>query len=269
MIDIDIARRLREAGLPWTPADGDLFVIDNAQLRDEPFMLSSMVVETGTSRGGRVVFRFNGTTEWALDSVEQHEALWIPREDQLREALGEDFLALRRLEDGSYSVSLRAPDGATRDVPAPHAEDALAGALLIHLSRQVARSRWSAPAGPGRATGPVGPVGRARPVGPVTQAVPPARPAAAVAHRRSSPPRRTAPPPPSPAIALASRHRAPPWRRGRAVPFPRSRPPASRKGGTARLHRRVIAGCGRVIAGPGRPHLPGPPRPRRTTSRAR
>ncbi|HLQ80229.1 MAG TPA: hypothetical protein VK122_03970 [Brachybacterium sp.] len=141
MIDIDIARRLREAGLPWTPADGDLFVIDNAQLRDEPFMLSSMVVETGTSRGGRVVFRFNGTTEWALDSVEQHEALWIPREDQLREALGEDFLALRRLEDGSYSVSLRAPDGATRDVPAPHAEDALAGALLIHLSRQVARSR--------------------------------------------------------------------------------------------------------------------------------
>ena len=69
MIDIDIARRLREAGLPWTPADGDLFVIDNAQLRDEPFMLSSMVVETGTSRGGRVVFRFNGTTEWALDSV--------------------------------------------------------------------------------------------------------------------------------------------------------------------------------------------------------
>src|SRR5699024_557995 len=124
------------------------------------------------------------------------------------------------------------------------------------------------PGGPLSLTRPVGPVGRARPVGPVTQAVPPARPAAAVAHPRSTPPRRTAPPPPSPAIALASRHRAPPWRRGRAVPFPRSRPPASRKGGTARLHRRVIAGCGRVIAGPGRPHLPGPPRPRRTTSRA-
>ncbi|MFC5272404.1 hypothetical protein [Brachybacterium sacelli] len=32
-------------------------------------------------------FRFNGTTEWALDSVEQHEAIWIPREDQLRTAL--------------------------------------------------------------------------------------------------------------------------------------------------------------------------------------
>src|SRR5699024_1937475 len=164
--------------------------------------------------------------------------------------------------------SPRAPAGATRAVPAPHAEAARAGALRLRLSRQVARSRLRAPAGPGRATCPVGPVGRARPVGPATQAVPPARPAAAVAHPRSTPPRRTAPPPPSPAIALASRHRAPPWRRGRAVPFPRSRPPASRKGGTARLHRRVIAGCGRVIAGPGRPHLPGPPRPRRTTSRA-
>src|SRR5699024_7330253 len=119
------------------------------------------------------------------------------------------------------------------------------------------------PVGPGRAAGPGGPVGRARPVGPVTQAVPPARSGGRVPTAL----RRTAPPPPSPAIALASRHRAPPWRRGRAVPFPRSRPPASRKGGTARLHRRVIAGCGRLIAGPGRPPLPGP-RPGRTTSRA-
>ena len=32
MIDIDIARRLRDAGLDWAPADGDLFVIDNEQI---------------------------------------------------------------------------------------------------------------------------------------------------------------------------------------------------------------------------------------------
>ena len=134
MIDIDIARRLREAGLPWTPADGDLFVIDNAQLRDEPFMLSSMVVETGTSRSGRVVFRFNGTTEWALDSVEQDEVVWLPREDQLRAALGDSFRALHRQQDGSFTVTVRSEDGAERSVPAPRAEDALAGALLIHLT---------------------------------------------------------------------------------------------------------------------------------------
>ena len=133
MIDIDIARRLREAGLPWTPADGDLFVIDNAQLRDEPFMLSSMVVETGTSRSGRVVFRFNGTTEWALDSVEQHEALWIPREDQLREALGEAFLALHRDAD-VFVVSVGTGADGPREVRAPRVEDAYAGALLIHLT---------------------------------------------------------------------------------------------------------------------------------------
>ena len=47
MIDIDVARRLQDAGLPWEPADGDLFAIDTEQLRDEAFMLSSMVIESG------------------------------------------------------------------------------------------------------------------------------------------------------------------------------------------------------------------------------
>lgn len=134
MIDIDIARRLQDAGLRWVPADGDVFIIDNTQLRDEAFMLSSMVIETGRSRTGESLFRFNGTTEWALDSVEQEDALWVPREDQLRRALGEHFIALRREADGSFTASLRTADGTGRDVPAPNAEDALAGALLVHLT---------------------------------------------------------------------------------------------------------------------------------------
>lgn len=134
MIDIAIARRLRDAGLRWAPTDGDQFVIDNEQLREEAFMLSSMVIETGRSRSGEAVFRFNGTTEWALDSVEQHEALWIPREDQLRVALGDAFVALRRASDGSWTVTLREATGDSREVPAPRAEDALAGALLIQLT---------------------------------------------------------------------------------------------------------------------------------------
>ena len=142
MIDIDVARRLRDAGLHWEPSDGDLFAIDNAQMREESFMLSSMVVEGGRGRAGTRVLRFNGTTEWALDSVEQAEAVWLPRADQLREALGGAFAALRRREDGTHVVELRtavgtgdgAADGALREVPAPRAEDALAGALLVHLS---------------------------------------------------------------------------------------------------------------------------------------
>lgn len=134
MIDIDIARRLRDQGLSWEPADGDLFTIDNEQLRGEAFMLSSMVIERARGGSGGQLLRFNGTTEWALDSVEQDEALWIPREDQLRAALGHAFRTLHRLDDGTYTVTLRTAAGTEREVPAPKAEEALAGALLIHLT---------------------------------------------------------------------------------------------------------------------------------------
>lgn len=134
MIDIDVARKLRDAGLVWEPADGDRFMIDVEEMRDESFMLSSMVVERASGRAGMPLLRFNGTTEWALDSVEEREVVWIPREDQLRAVLADDFLALRRLEDATFSVTLRTADGALREIPAPHAEDALAGALLIRLT---------------------------------------------------------------------------------------------------------------------------------------
>jgi len=135
MIDIDVARRLKDAGLSWDPVDGDLFMIDTEQMRDEAFMLSSMVIEHAVGRAGGQVLRFNGTTEWALDSIEQHEALWIPREDQLRAALGTAFRALRRDEDGVFTVVLSPADGAEgREIRAPQAEDAYAGALLVHLT---------------------------------------------------------------------------------------------------------------------------------------
>lgn len=135
MIDIDVARRLKAAGLLWEPADGDHFMIDTEQMRDETFMLSSMVIERGVGRAGGQVFRFNGTTEWALDSIEQHEALWIPREDQLRRALGTAFRALRLGDDGVFTVIVSSADGVEpQEIRAPHAEDAYAGALLVHLT---------------------------------------------------------------------------------------------------------------------------------------
>lgn len=154
MIDIDVARKLKDAGLEWAPADGDHFVIDVGELRDEPFMLSSMVVERASGRSGLPVLRFNGTTEWALDSVEQHEALWIPREEQLREALGEAFRSLVRGGDGVHAVRIAleaAPDSgeeAEREVRAPSPEDAYAGALLVLLThRGTAAERDSSPTG--------------------------------------------------------------------------------------------------------------------------
>lgn len=134
MIDIDVAIRLRDAGLRWEPRDGDHFTIDAELLRDDVFMLATMVVEAGVDRHGGNVFRFNGTTEWALDSIQQEEAIWIPREDQLRDALGEQFVALRREEDDAFVVEVRPGGGKKRDVRAPRAEDAYAGALLVHLT---------------------------------------------------------------------------------------------------------------------------------------
>ena len=136
MIDIDVARRLRAAGLEWEPHDGDRFAIDTEDLREETFLMSSMVVEPGRSRTGGKVLRFNGTTEWALDAGEGNEGGWPPREAQLREALGETFRALRRGSDGGFVVEFAAGASqfGSQEVRAPRAEDALAGALLVHLT---------------------------------------------------------------------------------------------------------------------------------------
>jgi hypothetical protein len=145
VIDVDIARRLRDLGLQWSPSEGDRFAIDVPDLSEQTFLLSSMVVEPGRGRRGEQIFMFNGTTEWALDSIEEHEAIWIPREDQLREALGETFAGLRleRTPAGPsvHVVTLTGPDE-TREIRARLAEEAYAGALLVQLEER-AHSRSS------------------------------------------------------------------------------------------------------------------------------
>ena len=84
---------------------------------------------TGTILG------FNGTTEWALDSVAIEDALWLPREDQLRALLRSSFRALR-LADGVYEVEVELL-GRPRVLAAPEPVDAYGRALLalIELSR--------------------------------------------------------------------------------------------------------------------------------------
>ncbi|MEJ7629034.1 MAG: pilus assembly protein CpaE [Nocardioidaceae bacterium] len=93
MISLDLARRLAQAGVPWTPAKGDSFMIPNRDLDGDVFAISDMVVEVQELSTGRL-FGFNGTTEWALDSIEQREVLWLPREDQLRALLADAFVSL-------------------------------------------------------------------------------------------------------------------------------------------------------------------------------
>jgi hypothetical protein len=124
MLSIATARRLRDAGLPWTPSSGDRFVVADREMDDEVFVVSEMVVEHHQAPSGGLL-RFNGTTEWALDQLEVDQALWLPREDQLRRALGDRLVALARL-DRTWAVTT--VDGATHeDVDA---EEAYATAWL-------------------------------------------------------------------------------------------------------------------------------------------
>lgn len=130
MIGVQIAHELKAAGVAWKPGPGDRFAIPDRDLDDEVFVLSNMTIEVYTVAEGRVI-GFNGTTEWAMDDVEIDEALWLPREDQLRELLGGTFRALRRGGAGGYDVETSLL-GADRVFTAPSPEEAYAAALL-HL----------------------------------------------------------------------------------------------------------------------------------------
>ena len=92
------ARRLRDAGLVWSPSSGDRFVIADRGMDDDVFVVSEMVVEQHQGAAGALL-RFHGTTEWALDYVLVSQVLWLPREDQLRSRLGDRFVALAHVGD--------------------------------------------------------------------------------------------------------------------------------------------------------------------------
>jgi hypothetical protein len=134
VLSVTLARALRDAGLQWKPARGDSFVMPDREMDSDVFVLSDMTVEVHQFPGGPVI-GFNGTTEWALDSIEQSEALWLPAEHQLRERLGAAFAGLAPTGDG-YRVTLRV-DGATCGFAGVDAAEAYARALLHLLtSRQ-------------------------------------------------------------------------------------------------------------------------------------
>jgi hypothetical protein len=132
MISTDLARALREAGLTWHPASGDRFQLDEPEFDADVFTVSEMTIEPRTYPTG-VILAFNGTTEWALDSVALEEALWLPREDQLRELLRGMFRSLRRTDD-AHVVEIRF-DGVVREFEHPEPADAYALALLSVLQR--------------------------------------------------------------------------------------------------------------------------------------
>lgn len=130
MITVELATRLRAAGVAWSPASGDRFVIADRDMDGEVFVVSELTVDVHDAPGGRVL-RFNGTTEWALDSVEADAVVWLPHESQLRTALGTAFRRLEPVGDG-WAVVVSIGGTEQRHVDAD-AERAYARAVLAHL----------------------------------------------------------------------------------------------------------------------------------------
>ena len=124
---VDLARALRDAGLQWTPARGDRFVMPDRGMDSDVFVLSDMTIEVHSFPAGPVI-GFNGTTEWALDSVDDTDALWLPRESQLRALLGGTFVSLERV-DGRWRVTISVT-GSRSAHEHEAAEEAYALALL-------------------------------------------------------------------------------------------------------------------------------------------
>ncbi|NNC13304.1 hypothetical protein HII28_15645 [Planctomonas sp. JC2975] len=133
MITTQLARELKDHGLVWHPSSGDVFAIDSGEFDGETFTVSDMTIEAHEFDTGTIL-GFNGTTEWALDSVALDNALWLPREDQLRGLLGGTFASLSRAESGGFVVET-ARDGIRARFEATEAETAYAQAVLALIGQ--------------------------------------------------------------------------------------------------------------------------------------
>ena len=100
MITLNTARKLKAKGLVWEPRVNDLFAIPDRDMDDLIFVISDVQV-TIDMLFGRQVVSFQGASEWALDLLVKDEAVWLPKEEQLREALFELLLA-----DGQPGMNL-------------------------------------------------------------------------------------------------------------------------------------------------------------------
>ncbi len=135
MISVSTARALAATGLEWEPARGDRFIIPDRGMDDEVFVLSDMTVETHDFPTGRVI-GFNGTTEWALDSVDAASVLWLPGEGTLRGLLGPAMVRLEPAGLAGWAVTVADPlTGGTTEVVHPDAEEAYGLALLAVRAR--------------------------------------------------------------------------------------------------------------------------------------
>jgi hypothetical protein len=86
MISFPMAQRLKQAGLKWTPRLHDFFAVPERGMDTKVFVISDLQANIEKLFGSEVV-AFQGASEWALDYLITSEAVWMPREEQLREVL--------------------------------------------------------------------------------------------------------------------------------------------------------------------------------------
>ncbi len=138
MIDIELARRLKRAGLVWQPTDSDRFLIPDRGLDDQIYVVNRLTTLIQDYHGDRMV-TFHGTSEWALDNVLLADVIWLPSEAQLREGIatriGPDApLRLDRVTNG-YRCQFASGDQMV-EFAAASAEDAYGLGLLKLLQRR-------------------------------------------------------------------------------------------------------------------------------------
>jgi hypothetical protein len=142
MIPIALAIELKTAGLVWQTKTHDFFAIPDHGMDERVFVLADMVAFTELVQGWPAV-AFHGTAEWALDYIFSDEIVWLPTEEQLREALLDQLRSDAAPEPAALRLSYR-PDeqyrcgitfrSAALTFDAPTAGEAYAHALL-HLLR--------------------------------------------------------------------------------------------------------------------------------------
>ncbi len=135
MISLELARQLAAAGSEWAPAERDTFIIPDANLDQKVFVISALPALVQMLAGVPHI-TFHGTSEWALDHVRLGDAVWLPSETQLRQALearapGGAYVLERRPEGYRCLLVSVAGNGGFH----ASAEDAYAAALLQLMVR--------------------------------------------------------------------------------------------------------------------------------------
>lgn len=140
MIALPLATSLKQAGLVWRAGVNDFFAIPDRGMDDRVFVLSDLMANLEILRGWPAV-TFHGTSEWALDYILTAEVVWLPREEQLREAIldtlqEELFESLQLAFTGQNYRCTLVLDGETVIADAPSAAAAYGQVLLRLLERR-------------------------------------------------------------------------------------------------------------------------------------